>query len=492
MPSECSPTRSRAATDDQQRALIRFSAGELANEHDQVAALEHFQFAAEHSGDDVLRVKALGWLAGLLQDPFSDDNTPALDAAAEAVRIAERSGDPLILSVALRETAETHYRITGEIRRDMSERAIALAAPLEDDVTWVCAVIAHANTLVDAWELDEARQLLHVLIARNRSRGSADLAGELDLLAMAELYAGNLRAALPLAREAVELAGQTGRLDTELYNAARLGWIEGLLGDVERARRTCDRAIRLAEQGAGYVRIARLSRGYLESSLEEYDTAFAYLDPADPRTGIVTPRRPLVHIPELIEVLVELGRLDEARDRLDPYEQRSIELDRTYAIARSAHCRGLLLAAEGDSPAPRRPRRAPSPSTPNTAGRCISGDRCSRSGSVQRRRGHKAEARATLERAVSVLDEAGAAIWCGRARRELGRIGGRAAPAGSHLSATEARIAELVATGHSNAEVAAALHVSRKTVEWNLSKIYRKLGVRSRTELAARGTSVDD
>ena len=436
-------------------------------------------------------MKALGWLACLLQDPFSDDNKPALDAAADAVRIAERSGDPLILSVALRETAETHYRITGEIRRDMSERAIALVAPLEDDVTWVCAVIAHANTLVDAWELDEARQLLHVLIARNRSRGSADLAGELDLLAMAELYAGNLRAALPLAREAVDLAGQTGRLDTELYCAARLGWIEGLLGDVERARQTCDRAIRLAEQGAGYVRIARLSRGYLESSLEEYDTAFAYLDPADPRTGIVTPRRPLVHIPELIEVLVQLGRLDEARYRLDPYEQRSVELDRTYAIARSAHCRGLLLAAEDDlAGAEGAALRAVSLNEEHRwavhLGRSLLAF-----GSVHRRRGHKAEARATLERAVSVLDEAGAGIWCGRARRELGRIGGRAAPSGSHLSATEARIADLVATGHSNAEVAAALHVSRKTVEWNLSKIYRKLGVRSRTELAARGTSDD-
>ena len=480
-----------AATDDHQRALIRFNAGELAYEHDQDVAFEHFQFAADHAGEDQVRVSALGWLSDHLHDAFSDDTRAAEAVAAEAVRIAESSGDPLILSVALRNAAETHYRITGEIRRDMSERAIVLAAELDDDVPWACAVIAHANTLVDAWELDEARQLLHVLIARNRSRGSADLAGELDLLAMAELYAGNLHDALPLAREAVELAGQTGRLETELYNTARLGWIEGLLGDVEQARRTCDRAARLAEQGAGFVRVARLSRGYLESSLEDYDTAFAYLDPADPRTGIVTPRRPLVHIPELIEVLVELGRLDEARDRLDPYEQRSIELDRTYAIARSAHCRGLLLAAHDDLAG-----------AEDAASRAVALDaehgwavHLGRSllalGSVQRRRGHKAEARATLERAVSVLDEAGAAIWGGRARRELGRIGGRAAPAGSHLSATEERIAELVAAGHTNVEVAAALHVSRKTVEWNLSKIYRKLGVRSRTELAARGTSVD-
>ena len=237
------------------------------------------------------------------------------------------------------------------------------------------------------------------------------------------------------------------------------------------------------------MRVGRLSRGYLECSLEDYDTAYAYLDPADPRTGIVTPLRPLAHIPELIEVLVGLGRLDDARDRLDPYEQRSVELDRTFAIARSAHCRGLLLAEDGDLAG-----------AEDAASRAVAlnaehgwavhvGRSLLALGSAQRRRGHKADARATLERAASVLDEAGAAIWCERARRELGRIGGRAAPAGAHLSATEARIAELVAAGHSNAEVAAVLHVSRKTVEWNLSKIYRKLGVRSRTELAARGKS---
>ena len=67
------------------------------------------------------------------------------------------------------------------------------------------------------------------------------------------------------------------------------------------------------------------SRGYLESSLEDYDTAFAYLDPANPRTGTVTPQRPVVHVPELVEVLVGLGRLDEARSRLEPYEERAVD-----------------------------------------------------------------------------------------------------------------------------------------------------------------------
>ena len=58
--------------------------------------------------------------------------------------------------------------------------------------------------------------------------------------------------------------------------------------------------------------------------------------------------------------------------------------------------------------------------------------------------------------------------------------------AGDDLSETERQIAELVAEGRTNKEVAAALSLSPKTVEWNLSKVYAKLGVRSRAELASR------
>jgi DNA-binding CsgD family transcriptional regulator len=75
-------------------------------------------------------------------------------------------------------------------------------------------------------------------------------------------------------------------------------------------------------------------------------------------------------------------------------------------------------------------------------------------------------------------------VWAQRARSELGRIGGRRpAPAGG-LSGTEAAIVGRVATGQTNREIGEALHLSARTVEWNLSRVYRKLGVRSRTELA--------
>ncbi|MBD0330339.1 MAG: response regulator transcription factor, partial [Thermoleophilia bacterium] len=94
-------------------------------------------------------------------------------------------------------------------------------------------------------------------------------------------------------------------------------------------------------------------------------------------------------------------------------------------------------------------------------------------------------ARATLAEALAELERLGAAIWAGRARDELGRIGGRTASLGE-LTPSERRVAELVCEGRTNREVAAALFVAERTVETHLSHVYGKLGVRSRTELARR------
>jgi len=86
---------------------------------------------------------------------------------------------------------------------------------------------------------------------------------------------------------------------------------------------------------------------------------------------------------------------------------------------------------------------------------------------------------------VMIFEQLPARIWADNARAELGRLGGRR-PSPGKLTPVEEQIAELVAAGQSNAEVAHALVVSPRTVEWNLSKIYRKLHVHSRAELAAK------
>jgi DNA-binding NarL/FixJ family response regulator len=92
-------------------------------------------------------------------------------------------------------------------------------------------------------------------------------------------------------------------------------------------------------------------------------------------------------------------------------------------------------------------------------------------------------ARATLEKAVARFAALPAPLWAGKANAELARISGRTA-SGGELTEGERRIATLVADGRSNREVAAALFLAEHSVEKALSRVYRKLGVRSRTELA--------
>jgi DNA-binding CsgD family transcriptional regulator len=105
-------------------------------------------------------------------------------------------------------------------------------------------------------------------------------------------------------------------------------------------------------------------------------------------------------------------------------------------------------------------------------------------GQTHRRAGHRRAARADLDGASHIFAELGASAWLSRAAAEVGRIGGRA-PTGDALSTSERRVAERAASGLSNREIAAELMVSIRTVESQLSAVFRKLDVRSRGQLAA-------
>ena len=96
-------------------------------------------------------------------------------------------------------------------------------------------------------------------------------------------------------------------------------------------------------------------------------------------------------------------------------------------------------------------------------------------------------AREALADAVSRFEVMGASSLVGRARRELDRVGGRApSPATGLLTATESRVAELAAAGRTTRQIADTLFVSTKTVEANLTRVYRKLGLVNRAQLANR------
>lgn len=105
-------------------------------------------------------------------------------------------------------------------------------------------------------------------------------------------------------------------------------------------------------------------------------------------------------------------------------------------------------------------------------------------GQVRRRAKQWGSARSSLEAAIAAFEKLGAGQWAALARSELSRVGGRP-PASLDLTPTEQRVAMVVATGSPTKEAAAGLYTSPRTVEWHLTKVYRKLGVRNRAALAA-------
>jgi DNA-binding NarL/FixJ family response regulator len=113
-------------------------------------------------------------------------------------------------------------------------------------------------------------------------------------------------------------------------------------------------------------------------------------------------------------------------------------------------------------------------------------------GRLQRRRGARRLGLETLQRARMIFERLGTPLWAERAVDEIARIGVRRAP--QALTEGERRVAELAAQGFTNPEIASQLFMSRRTVEANLARVYRKLGIRSRAELGAvmakrRGTT---
>ena len=180
-----------------------------------------------------------------------------------------------------------------------------------------------------------------------------------------------------------------------------------------------------------------------------------------------------------------LSRLDEAEEVLGWLEERGRALDRASALAAAARCRGLLAAARRDAHA----AIAAFEDALHEHGRVTIPFEGARTllalGSTQRRSKQKRAARVSLEEALTIFDELGAALWAEKARAELAQISGRA-PSRGGLTPAEERVAALVAEGRTNKEVAAELFVADRTVEYHLSHIYAKLGVRSRAELARR------
>jgi DNA-binding CsgD family transcriptional regulator len=380
--------------------------------------------------------------------------------------------------------------------------AIALqreAAALEGDdlipsANWSPTTLLGRSLMLND-ELQEARPLLEERHRRALEAGDDEATASLSImLAELELRAGSIERALRLADEGLAL--QKGSWGEAAQGASAYGraLVAAYQGDAGLANELAESGLAQCQaQADGIFEAAnRSTLGFLEFSLGDDAAAvdrFSFLierfrsgTAGDP--GL----RQNVHLPEAIEALIALGRLEEAEELLGVWEELGERFDRPRIRATAARCRALLGAAHGDLDAAlvhaevalEHHRDLPVPFERARTLIVL--------GTLHRRTKRKAAARAALEEAIEILDSMGARLWAGRARAELGRIGGRARSDG--LTPTEQRVADLVAEGRSNKEVAEALFVSVRTVEANLTRVYAKLGIRSRTELAAsRATS---
>ncbi len=424
------------------------------------------------------------------------DLTEGARHAREALRLAEELDEPATLADALCAVARLEQLLGLGLRRDLLERADALHGlretdRLEETVGLVRTTVTSASLLATADEFGEARRRAEALQRVLEIQGLVQSLPEvMRFRAELECWAGDWDLAEALAEAGEELAEQTGRLETLddlLYARA---FVVAHRGNDGEARRLAHEGVSAAEARGNHRNLLRnLSvLGFLELSLGNPSDAFGYLARAAgvaQSAGFVEPNWLRFH-GDLIEAMVDLGRFDEAATLVDELESRGCVTSYPWTAATAARCRGLLLATTNElGPAESALLEA------ITVGEQLANPfELARThlelGRTYRRQRQRVQAREVLNAALERFEELGAARWAETTRRELGRISGRRVAEPEALTEAERRIAVLVAAGSSNKEAAAALVVTVHTVEGALTRVYRKLGVRSRTELAAR------
>jgi DNA-binding CsgD family transcriptional regulator len=304
-------------------------------------------------------------------------------------------------------------------------------------------------------------------------------------LATLECWAGRYDLALTYAIEGRECAVRTGlrspmATSSHVLALAYLGRLEEarFLGEADLA---ADESLGFAAATALHRRslgVTELMAGSLAPAAEHLTHALVV---SVAEVGIREPAILRAH-PDAVTALVALGRTDEALRLTEQLDESTNANHLPWSTAVGARCHAQLLAAAGNMPAALERlesalgdhRRLPMPFE-EARTRMIFAD-------VLRRCGHRNDARREYEAAGSVFDDLHSPIQSAQARAELRALGGRTAA--GELTAVEERIGVLVGAGKTNREVAAVLFMSVRTVESHLGRIYRKLGLRSRTELA--------
>ena len=334
----------------------------------------------------------------------------------------------------------------------------------------------------------DAARLARRAIDRARQEGALAIVPQaLRLLAHADFDRGRWRTSYAAAGEAVEVATELEQFSTVCACRALLAEIHAAVGDEEPCRAEAAAATAIAaERGLAYYRErAERAVGRLELVLGRTTQAIAQLEAVHARLRAAGNREPNVTPAwDLVEAYARMGALEDARTHLSlaedaappasPAEEAVIERCRGIVAGKGAYEArfGRALALHDAHPFPFERART----------ELVYGERLRRDG---KRRG----ARDRLRSALSAFEELGATAWAARARSELAATGERlraTVDARESLTPREMQVALAVAQGASNNEVAAALFVTPKTVEYHLTRVYRKLGLRSRADVARR------
>jgi DNA-binding CsgD family transcriptional regulator len=458
-----------------------------------VAALDPLERALEEVGDDVRLRAALERDIALAIMNAGDVRFAAPHAQA-ALDASKRLGDPELSADAEATNDVMRFLLGLGVPADLDARARRLAHAGEElDVHPGFLTRAHILASMLKWSdnFGAARSVFEELRRRLAEREEeGPLVPVLFHLGELECWAGNLRIAEAIAGELDTIAPRVGPT-----TASQALYLSGLLAvlrsDVDDASRAATRGLELADGRDVRLVLRNLKvLGFVGLSNGDSEDAHRWLSRAADlaaANGIVDPGFLRV-AGDAIEALVGVGELDRAEQDATELESLGRRLDRPWALAAGARSHALVATAHGDfseavsslDRALAAHERLPEPLEHGRTLLAL--------GSVHRRARRKRLARQTLAEAEAIFDSLPAPLWAERARKEAARIGGRVAMR-TELTEVERQIAELVAEGRSNAEVASALVISRKTVEWNLSNVYRKLGVRSRTELARRAST---
>lgn len=338
-------------------------------------------------------------------------------------------------------------------------------------------------------EPDEAHRWYRRAVDAARAAGAVGLLPfQLSAQALAHWRQGSWAAALSTAGEAVSFAEETG-WRTEMPNSlVALALVEAGMGREEDCRTHCEDAVSMAERTGARVVDARanIASALLDLGAGRFADAATRLERVAAFAAATDLGDPLLvsWAADAVEAAVRGDRPDLAKTA---YAQAVAEAEasgRPTALAREARCRALLSddAETAEAAIAEALAHHEKADWPFEEARTLLVQ-----GELLRRDRRRSRARVALERAADLFDRLGATAFADRAAEELRAVGGRTrAPSkAAGLTPQETTIALVVAEGVTNAEAAARLFLSPKTIEYHLSSVYRKLGIKSRNQLAA-------